>query len=347
MLWGGIFDLPGLEKKLEEIEAQASAPDFWDDADKAKDVLQERNRFQSSLDTIKEIETIASDVEAAFELCEEGVEQEFLQEASSSLSSLEKLMAAQEFKRKMNGEFDAQDAILEVNAGAGGTESQDWANMLLRMYLRWAEKKGFKVQELEYSPGEEAGIKSATILVQGDFAYGHLRSEQGVHRLVRISPFDSNARRHTSFASVAITPDIEEDVEIEIDESDLRVDTYRSSGAGGQHVNKTDSAVRLTHIPTGVVVACQNERSQHKNKATAMRIMKAKLYELKVQEQADRIEDIKGERKSIDFGSQIRSYVMQPYQMVKDLRTEYETSSVDDVLDGDIDSFIESYLMAE
>ncbi len=256
-------------------------------------------------------------------------------------------MAAQEFKRKMNGEFDAQDAILEVNAGAGGTESQDWANMLLRMYLRWAEKKGFKVQELEYSPGEEAGIKSATILVQGDFAYGHLRSEQGVHRLVRISPFDSNARRHTSFASVAITPDIEEDVEIEIDESDLRVDTYRSSGAGGQHVNKTDSAVRLTHIPTGVVVACQNERSQHKNKATAMRIMKAKLYELKVQEQADRIEDIKGERKSIDFGSQIRSYVMQPYQMVKDLRTEYETSSVDDVLDGDIDSFIESYLMAE
>ncbi len=246
----------------------------------------------------------------------------------------------------MSEEFDKSDAIVEFNGGAGGTESMDWAEMLLRMYLRWAEKKGFSVEQLEYSPGEEAGIKSATILVKGNFAYGHLRSEQGVHRLVRISPFDSNARRHTSFASVAVTPDIEDEIEVTIEDKDLRVDTYRASGAGGQHVNKTDSAVRLTHLPTGIAVACQNERSQHMNKERAMKLLKAKLYELKLREQAEKMDDIKGERKSIDFGSQIRSYVMQPYQMVKDLRTNFETSNVDGVLDGDIDGFIEAYLLS-
>jgi peptide chain release factor 2 len=213
--------------------------------------------------------------------------------------------------------------------------------------LRWAERKGFKCEELDYQPGEVAGIKGATILVQGDYAYGSLRSEQGVHRLVRISPFDSNARRHTSFASIAVTPDIEEEIEIEVDEKDLRVDTYRSSGAGGQHVNKTDSAVRLTHIPTNIVVACQNERSQHKNKAMAMKILKAKLYELEKRQQDEKIKTVQGERKKIDFGSQIRSYVMQPYQLIKDLRTDYETSSVNEVLDGDIDQFIESYLLSD
>ncbi len=247
----------------------------------------------------------------------------------------------------MSGAHDRSHAILEINAGAGGTESCDWAEMLMRMYLRWIERKGFKVEELDYRPGEEAGIKNVTLLVQGEFAYGFLRCEQGVHRLVRISPFDSNARRHTSFASVSLTPDIEEDIEITIEEKDLRVDTYRSSGAGGQHVNKTDSAVRLTHIPTGTVVACQNERSQHKNRDRAMKILKAKLYELEQQKQADAIDQIKGERKKIDFGSQIRSYVLHPYKLVKDLRTEYETSSAETVLDGDLDQFIEAYLLSD
>lgn len=245
----------------------------------------------------------------------------------------------------MCGPFDRSFAIVEISGGSGGTEAQDWADMLLRMYVRWSERKGFKIEILDYQPGEVAGIKGASIYVQGDFAYGYLRAEQGVHRLVRISPFDSNARRHTSFASVSVTPDIEEEIEIEIEEKDLRVDTYRSSGAGGQHVNKTDSAVRLTHIPTGIVVACQNERSQHKNRATAMKILKAKLYERQKQEQDQKIKQIQGQRKQIDFGSQIRSYVMQPYRMVKDLRTGHETSNVDAVLDGDIDALIESFLL--
>lgn len=245
----------------------------------------------------------------------------------------------------MSEQFDKSYAFVEFNGGSGGTEAQDWALMLYRMYVRWAERKGFDVEEIDYLAGDVAGIKSATLYIKGDYAYGYLKSEQGVHRLVRISPFDSNARRHTSFASVAVTPDIEEDIDIVVEEKDLRVDTYRSSGAGGQHVNKTDSAVRLTHIPTGIVVACQNERSQHKNKDRAMKILKAKLYEREKQLQAEKMDQVKGTRMKIDYGSQIRSYVMQPYQMVKDLRTDYETSSVNAVLDGDIDGFIESYLM--
>lgn len=293
---------------------------------------------------MKLIDGLYDDVGTALELSLE--EPELIEEAHSSLSKLQQRLSDEEFFCKMSGEFDRSNAIVEFNGGAGGTESMDWANMLLRMYLRWAERKGFQVEELEYNPGEEAGIKSATILIKGEYAYGHLRSEQGVHRLVRISPFDSNARRHTSFASVAVTPEIEEDVDIEIDDKDLRVDTYRSSGAGGQHVNKTDSAVRLTHIPTGLVVACQNERSQHKNRDRAMKLLKAKLYELKRQEQSERMEGIKGERKKVDFGSQIRSYVMQPYQMVKDLRTNHESSNVDDILNGEIDEFIEAYLLS-
>jgi peptide chain release factor 2 len=246
----------------------------------------------------------------------------------------------------MKGEFDSLGAILEINGGAGGTEAQDWAHMLLRMYLRWAERKGFDIEEVDYHQGEEAGIKNATYLIRGDYAYGLLRSEQGVHRLVRISPFDSNARRHTSFASIAVTPEIDDAIEVEIDEKDLRVDTYRSSGSGGQHVNKTDSAVRLTHIPSGIVVACQNERSQHKNKDRAMKMLKAKLYERERAEHQARMDEIKGERRKVDFGSQIRSYVMQPYQMVKDLRTGFESSDVDGILDGKIDPFIEHYLMS-
>ncbi len=245
----------------------------------------------------------------------------------------------------MSGQYDSSDAILEINSGAGGTEAQDWAAMLYRMYLRWTERKGFTIEEIDAQPGDGAGYKSIIAIVKGDYAYGFLRAEQGVHRLVRISPFDSNARRHTSFASISITPDIEEDIKVDINEEDLRIDTYRSSGAGGQHVNKTDSAVRIVHIPTGIVVACQNERSQHKNKDRAMKVLKAKLVERERQIQEEKMTQIKGERKKIEFGSQIRSYVLHPYQMVKDLRTDYETSQAQNVLDGDLDPFIEAYLL--
>ena len=244
----------------------------------------------------------------------------------------------------MKGEFDASNAILEINSGAGGTEAQDWAEMIYRMYLRWAERKGFKCEELEYVQGEVAGIKNVTILITGSYAYGFLRGEQGVHRLVRISPFDANKRRHTSFASVAVMPDIEDEIDIEINEKDLRIDTYRASGAGGQHINKTDSAVRITHIPTGIVVTCQNERSQHKNKAQAMKVLKARLYELEEEKKNVELNKIAGEKDKIDFGSQIRNYVLHPYKMVKDVRTNYEVGNAEGVLDGDLDGFMNAYL---
>lgn len=247
----------------------------------------------------------------------------------------------------LDGEHDSSNAIIEINSGAGGTEAQDWCEMLLRMYLRWAESSGYKTELVSAQDGEEAGIKSATVFVSGTNAFGFLRSERGVHRLVRISPFDSNARRHTSFASVSVMPDIESDIEVEVNEDELRIDTYRASGAGGQHINKTDSAVRITHVPTGIVVACQSERSQHKNKATCMKLLKAKLYEVEEQKQQEKLDAVAGERKKIDFGSQIRSYVMQPYRMVKDLRTAVESSDVQKVLDGDLDKFIHGYLMFE
>lgn len=309
--------------------------------------MKERADLQVTLDRFKNLGMLRDDALAAVELAGDSSDQEMLEEAGKLVSQLEVALHEQEFLRKMRGEFDRSGAILEINSGSGGTEAQDWAEMLLRMYLRWAERKGFKLEELDYQAGEGAGIKRAAVAVQGDYAYGHLRSEDGVHRLVRISPFDSNARRHTSFASVSVTPDLDQEIDIVVDEKDLRVDTYRSSGAGGQHVNKTDSAVRITHMPTGIVVACQNERSQHKNRARAMQILKAKLYERQRLEQESKLKSIQGERKQIDFGSQIRSYVMQPYQMVKDLRTNYETSAVDNVLNGEIDPFIESFLMSD
>lgn len=309
-------------------------------------MLKEQSELQSVVAKIRTLEKLLGEAQAAVELAKESGDAEIIQEAVCSLADLEKEVAGQEFFCKMRGEFDGENAIMEINSGSGGTEAQDWAEMLLRMYMRWAERKGFSLEELDYQAGEGAGIKRAAIAVKGSYAYGLLRSERGVHRLVRISPFDANARRHTSFASVAVTPDVDREIEIEIDEKDLRIDTYRSSGRGGQHVNKTDSAVRITHLPTGVVVACQNERSQHKNKERAMKILKMKLYEIQKREQAQKMKQIQGERKSIDFGSQIRSYVLQPYQLVKDLRTDYETSAVDAVLDGDLDPFIESYLMS-
>ncbi len=324
----------------------SQSADLWNNSEQAKIVLKDQAECTAITSRFQKFEKLLDEGKAALDLAKDSGDEEFCREAENVAESLEKLVTEQEFLCKMHGEFDSGNAILEINAGSGGTEAQDWAEMLLRMYLRWAERKGFSLEELDYQPGEGAGIKRAAIGVQGSHAYGFLRSEAGVHRLVRISPFDSNARRHTSFASVAVIPDVDKDIDIQIDEKDLRVDTYRSSGKGGQHVNRTDSAVRLTHLPTGLVVACQNERSQHKNKSRAMQVLKAKLYEIQRREQDEKLQSAQGERKQIDFGSQIRSYVMQPYQLVKDMRTDYETSSVNDVLDGDLDPFIESYLLS-
>ncbi len=321
--------------------------DFWNDAENARKIMRERSSLEEIINRVSSLESIASNAEAALELGRESKEEEFLKEADSLIKQLGAELERQEFLRMMIGEFDKSGAILEINCGAGGTEAQDWADMLLRMYMRWAERKGFSIEVADHQPGEGAGIKSATVLIEGEYAYGFLRGEQGVHRLVRISPFDANARRHTSFASVTVTPEIEEDIDIEINEADLKIDTYRSGGAGGQHVNKTDSAVRITHIPTNIIVACQSQRSQHKNKDAAMKMLKAKLYEKQREEQYNKIEGLRGERRKIEFGSQIRSYVLQPYQMIKDLRTEYESSNITAILDGDIDAFIEHYLMSE
>jgi peptide chain release factor 2 len=268
-----------------------------------------------------------------------------LAEAAAKVASVGKEMAETELKQLLGGPDDRRNAIVNLHPGAGGTEAQDWAEILLRMYLRWCDWRGYRKEILEYQPGEEAGVKSVTFLVEGDYAYGYLKAEAGIHRLVRISPFDANSRRHTSFASVFVYPEVDDDIKIEINEADLRVDTYRSSGAGGQHVNKTDSAVRLTHLPTGIVVACQNERSQHKNRAMAMKILKSRLYELEVEKQKEKMESYHKTKKDIAWGSQIRSYVLAPYRMVKDHRTNVEVGNADAVLDGDLDQFIQAYLM--
>lgn len=279
------------------------------------------------------------------ELGEESEDEETLTEVRGLLSDLEKKLGQMEFARMLSGEHDASSAIVSINAGAGGTEAQDWAEILLRMYLRWCERKGFKAEITDYQPGDEAGAKGVTFTVSGDYAYGYLKAEKGIHRLVRISPFDSNARRHTSFCSVFVFPELDDDFEVEILDKDLKVDTYRASGAGGQHINKTDSAIRITHLPTGVVVNCQNERSQHKNRATAMKQLKARIYELEVEKKESEAEVLGGEKKGIAWGSQIRSYVLHPYRMVKDHRTDYEVGNADGVLDGDLDGFIEAYLL--
>jgi len=345
--WEVFFDLPTKKRRLEEIEQITSDPNFWNDNEQAQRVSKERSQLTSQVTQVDDLVKLLDDCDVLVELFEESKEQELGKECAGEIVQAEAKLETLELARMLSGPHDKHDCILEINSGAGGTEAQDWADMLLRMYLRWAEKRGFDVELLSVQDGEGAGIKSATLFVKGDFAFGNLRSERGVHRLVRISPFDSNARRHTSFASISAIPDVEEDVKVEVRDDDLRVDTYRSSGAGGQHVNKTDSAVRLTHLPTGIVVACQNDRSQHKNRATAMKLLKAKLYELEVEKQNAEIERLAGERKKIDFGSQIRSYVMQPYQLVKDLRTGEETGNVQAVMDGALDPFIRAYLLSE
>jgi len=343
---GGIFDVAQREARIAELDERAAAPDFWSDSEKAQAVLKERAELFAPIGAWRKQLDGLEDAKLFAEMATEG-DADAEAEAKAKLNEVEAALGEMELQRKLGGEHDAGNAIVTVHPGAGGTEAQDWAEMLLRMYLRWAERHGFKAALVDVQPGEGAGIKSATITVEGAYAYGYLHAEAGIHRLVRISPFDSNARRHTSFASIFVYPEIEEDVEVEVDEADLRVDTYRSSGAGGQHVNKTDSAVRLTHLPTGIVVACQNERSQHKNKSMAMKILRARLYELEQQKQREKMAELSKSKKDIAWGSQIRSYVLHPYRLVKDHRTGVEIGNADAVLDGDLDQFIEAYLQMQ
>lgn len=319
-----------------------SAPGFWDNPETAQDVGRKRSRVEKRVQASGSIDTKSEELDVLLDLQKEGENVDA--DIEKLVAQLDSEITEVEMTMKLSGEHDDRDAIVAIHPGAGGTESQDWAEMLLRMYLRFAERRGWSTEMVDYQAGEEAGIKSATMMVRGDYAYGYLKSEHGVHRLVRISPYDAAKRRHTSFASVYIYPDIDEDIEIEINDKDLRVDTYRSSGAGGQHVNVTDSAIRITHLPTGIVVTCQNERSQHKNRATAMKLLKARLYQVEVEKRQEEQQKLEGEKKEIGFGSQIRSYVLQPYQMIKDLRTGYEVGDVQRVLDGDLSGFVEAYL---
>jgi peptide chain release factor 2 len=340
---GGIFDVDRRESRIAALDAQAAAPDFWNDAEKAQRVLKERAELAEPIEAWRKQQQELDDAKVFAELADEG-DAEAAAETRSKLEQLGSALDRMELQRLLGGEHDAGNAIVTLHPGAGGTEAQDWAEMLLRMYLRWAERRGYRVELVDQQPGEGAGIKSATFTVEGPYAYGYLKAEAGIHRLVRISPFDANARRHTSFASLFVFPDIDEDIEVEINDADLRVDTYRSSGAGGQHVNKTDSAVRITHLPSGIVVACQNERSQHKNRSMAMKILRARLYDLEQEKQRARMAEISKTKKDIAWGSQIRSYVLHPYRLVKDHRTGVEAGNADGVLDGDLDPFIEAYL---
>lgn len=347
--WGGIFDLEKKSVQLQELERRASSPEFWNHPAEAKEVTLKISLLRDSIGEYRRIQKTLQDLEAASELIEEDQVEgaDLLKESIPALRRIEKSLYDLEIRTFLADEADQRNAIVSINPGAGGTESQDWAQMLFRMYTRWAERKGYGLEVLDFQYGEEAGIKGATFAVEGPYAYGYLKAETGVHRLVRISPYDANSRRHTSFASVFAFPEAEEEVEVQIDEKDLRVDTFRSSGAGGQHVNVTDSAVRITHVPTGIVVSCQNERSQHKNRATAMRILRARLYELKQREQKAEQAKVQGQKKEISWGSQIRSYVLHPYQLVKDHRTGYEAGNVDAVLDGDLDEFIQAFFLGE
>ena len=342
---GGIFDCDGKRRRIAEIDELSAAPDFWSDRARAMSVGREKTRLQKDIESFESPARALQDAAELIEMAEAENEAGFEPEIAATLLDVEKQVAALEFSRMMRGENDRADALVTINAGMGGTESQDWVQMLMRMYLMWAERRGFKVEVLDELPGEEAGLKHVTFEVEGEWAFGYLKAEIGVHRLVRISPFDANARRQTTFAGVSILPDIEDTIDIEINEADLRIDTYRSGGAGGQHVNKTDSAVRLTHLPTGIVVQCQNERSQQKNRSKAMKMLKAKLYDLEQQKKNAERDKLEAEKSAIDFGSQIRSYVLHPYRMVKDLRTGCETGNADAVLNGDLDAFIEAYLL--
>lgn len=345
----------GYQKLLEQkkqLDEQAAQPDFWNDVENTKKVLKEQKTVNEKVGSYENLVRMYEDAQTMLELAaeeefdSEEEQENFLQDIRSSLKEIAQRIEEEKLSALLSGEFDQNNAILSFHAGAGGTEAQDWVQMLYRMYARWSERHHFKVKVLDYLAGEEAGIKSASILITGTNAYGFLKSEHGVHRLVRISPFDASGRRQTSFASLEVMPEIDDDYDIEINPADLKIDTYRSGGAGGQHVNKTESAIRITHIPTGVIVACQNERSQHQNREVAMKMLKSKLVKIKEREHLKRIEDIKGEQQQIGWGSQIRSYVFMPYTLVKDHRTNCESGNITAVMDGDLDPFINAYLKA-
>ncbi|WP_240837946.1 peptide chain release factor 2 [Macrococcoides goetzii] len=344
----GLFDLEEKETNIQEYEEMMANPDFWNDGDKAQEIINKNNALKEVVNGFNALVEKYENIEVLIEMLKEESDKESEAELIQQLQSLTEDTNEFELKMLLNGEFDANNAILELHPGAGGTESQDWGEMLLRMYQRFSDKRGFKVETLDYLPGDEAGIKSVTILIKGHNAYGYLKAEKGVHRLVRISPFDSSGRRHTSFVSCDVTPELNnENIEIEVRTEDIKVDTYRASGAGGQHINTTDSAVRITHTPTGIVVTCQNERSQIKNRDQAMKMLKAKLYQRKIEEQEAELAAIRGEQKEIGWGSQIRSYVFHPYSMVKDHRTNAETGNTGAVMDGDLDLFIDAYLKSQ
>ncbi|MDQ3635952.1 MAG: peptide chain release factor 2 [Acidobacteriota bacterium] len=340
---GRFLDAPAKETELKNLETQMSEPDFWDNQEKAQKIVQKRSRIEKALESQDNFETAISDAEVLFEFAE--ADEDSANELESLIKKLEAEVDEAETQVLLSGETDENNAICSIQAGAGGTDAQDWSEMLMRMYIRWAENKGFKVEILDETAGSEAGIKSATFRVEGEYAYGLLAAEAGVHRLVRISPFNSGGSRETSFASFFVSPEIDDDIEIEINESDLRIDTYRASGAGGQHVNVTDSAVRITHMPTNIVVTCQNQRSQLQNKNVAMQVLRSRLYELEMEKRRAETAELEDSKQDISFGSQIRNYTLQPYRLVKDTRTKFEKTDVDSVLDGDIDEFIKEFLL--
>ncbi|WP_156965228.1 peptide chain release factor 2 [Pontibacillus litoralis] len=343
----GSLDLDTKKARIQELEEHMTDPAFWDDQNAAQTVINEVNGLKELVHTLERLEETLENLEVSYELVKEEEDEELHAELSEEIQQLSQDIQTFELQMLLSEPYDKNNAILELHPGAGGTESQDWASMLLRMYTRWGESRGFKVETMDYLPGDEAGVKSVTLNIKGHNAYGYLKAEKGVHRLVRISPFDSSGRRHTSFASCDVMPEFNEEIEIEIRTEDLKIDTYRASGAGGQHVNTTDSAVRITHEPTGVVVTCQSERSQIKNREQAMKMMKAKLYQKEIERQQQELDEIRGEQKEIGWGSQIRSYVFHPYSMVKDHRTNKENGNVQAVMDGDIQPFIETYLRSQ
>lgn len=339
-----LFDIPGCKERVEKIEQEMSAPGFWDDPEGAQKLSQEVKHLQDRIDQYSRLISEIEDIEVLIEIADEEGDLSIVPEIDNSISILEKEVRSLKLETLLKGDYDKNNAIISLHAGAGGTEAMDWTSMLYRMYTRWCESKGYEVELLDMLPGETAGIKSVTFQATGTNAYGYLKAEKGVHRLVRISPFDSSGRRHTSFASVDVMPELDNDIEIEIKPDELKVDTFRAGGAGGQHVNMTDSAVRITHIPTGIVVQCQNERSQMQNRETAMKVLKARLLELKEREAMEKVEAMKGDMKKIEWGSQIRSYIFHPYSMAKDHRTGVEIGNLQAVMDGDLDEFINAYL---
>lgn len=342
---GGFFDVAAGREELTRIENQASSPDFWNDQEAAQKLLQKRTILEKKIQRHEHFQSQMADAGVLFEFAEE--DDESLKELRALVDRQEHEIGVAETEMLLAGDNDQLNAICTIHPGAGGTESQDWAEMLLRMYLKWAEQRGFKTEIIDYQPGEEAGLKGVTFRVEGEYGYGLLSAEAGVHRLVRISPFDQAARRHTSFASLFVYPEVDENIEVELNDKDMRVDTYRATGAGGQHINTTDSAVRITHIPTGIVVQCQNQRSQHQNRAVAMQVLRSRLYELELEKRKAETAELEANKADISFGSQIRSYVLAPYQLVKDTRTKLERGNVDAVLAGDIDDFIKAYLLSK